>query len=568
MKYQLLLFCAILALQSASAQVSARLFRYPDVSKTHITFTYGGDLWVVEKEGGTASKLSSPPGAEVFPKFSPDGEMIAFSGNYDGNMDIYAIPAKGGIPQRVTYHGMTDRLLDWYPDGENVLYVSSRESGKQRFSQFYKVAVDGGLSVKLPMAYGEFGSLNRSADKIAFIDRSRAFRTWKRYRGGTAADIWIFDLKTLDSKNITNNDANDELPMWSGDKIYYLSDAGPNQRFNIWVYDTKAETNRQVTSYVDEDVYWPSLGPDEIVYGAGGKLFLLSLDDESIKEVKIDVITDLMAVKPRLESVEDYVQNVTVSPDGNRALVEARGDVFSLPAKKGYVQNMTRTSGVAERYPAWAPNGKYVAYWSDKSGEYELTLRDMTKGGEETQLTNLGPGYRYNLHWSPDSKKISYVDQTMTINIFNMETKAIEKVDQDLSLYEGGLRRWGCSWSSCGTWMAYARSQENGNGAIYLYNTDTKELTKATSGFYSDNNPTFDPDGDYLYVTTNREFSPVYSDFDNTWSYPNATQLAAIALRKDVESPLAAENDTVAIVADADDSEMRRRRGGNGIRQR
>ena len=341
--------------------------------------------------------------------------------------------------------------------------------------------------------------------------------------------------------------------MWSGDKIYYLSDAGTNQRFNLWVYDTKSKEKRQVTSFVDDDVYWPSLGPDEIIFGAGGKLYLMSLADESVREVEISVITDLMAVKPRLESVKDYIQNMAIAPDGNRALIEARGDIFSLPSSKGYIQNLTRTSGVAERYPAWSPNGKYVAYWSDKSGEYELTIRDLTKGAEESQLTNLGPGYRYNLYWSPDSKKLSFVDQTMTIQVFDMGTKQVTPVDRDLTLFEGGLRGWRCSWSSDSRWMAFSRAQDNGNSAIYLYDSESNDLHKATNGFYSDMHPTFDPDGDYLYLLTNRSFTPVYSDFDNSWSYPNATQLAAIALRDDVESPLAVENDTVAIVADAEE---------------
>jgi tricorn protease len=553
LKYHLLIACGLCAFEMASAQVSARLFRYPDVSKTQITFTYGGDLWIVAKDGGTASKLSSPPGAETFPKFSPDGSRVAFSGNYDGNTDIYSISSQGGIPQRLTHHGMTDRMLDWYPDGENILYVSARESGKQRFSQFYKISAEGGLPEKLPMAYGEYGSISPDGSKIAFVDRSRITRTWKRYRGGMAADMWIFDLNTLESENVTQNDGNDELPMWSGDKIYYLSDVGTNQRYNIWSYDIESGEKRQVTEFDEDDVNWPSQGPDDIIFGAGGKLYLMSLTDEKVKEVQINVITDLMAVKPRLESVEKYIQSMTIAPDGNRAIIEARGELFSLPAEKGYVQNLTRTSGVAERYPTWSPNGKYVAFWSDKSGEYELAIRDFTKGSKETQLTTLGPGFRYNLYWSPDSKKISYVDQTMTIRVFNMDFKEIDDVDQDLTLFEGGLRGWRCSWSSDSRWMAYARTLENGNGAVFIYDSNDKEVTQATSGFYSDINPTFDPDGEYLYLMTNRSFTPVYSDFDNTWTYPNATQLAAIALRADVESLLAAENDTVAIVADTDE---------------
>ena len=548
------LLATILLIEVCDAQVSARLFRYPDVSKSQIVFAYGGDLWIVDKTGGQAVKLSSPPGSETFPRFSPDGSTIAFSGNYDGNTDIYTIENTGGIPQRITHHGMSERVQGWYPDGKSILFTSSSESGKQRFSQFYKVGAEGGLPEKLPVAYGEFGSLSKSGDKLAFTDRSRIFRTWKRYRGGTAADVWIFDLETLESKNVTDNTANDELPMWCGDKIYYVSDAGTNERFNIWSYDTKSGENKQVTDFVDDDVHFPSHGPDDIVFEAGGDLYLLSLADDKVTKVEVEVVTDLVSVKPKKESAKRYVQSMSIAPDGKRAIIEARGEVFSLPASKGMVRNLTRSPGVAERYPAWSPNGRYVAYWSDKSGEYELTLSDLSKGGEETVVSEMGPGYRYTLYWSPDSKKVAFVDQTMSIHVFNVDTKSDKIIDQDLALFEYGLRNWRPSWSADSKWLTYSRMMDNNNSAVFMYSLDSDELTQATSGFYSDMNPTFEPDGKYLYVLTNRSFEPVYSDFDNSWTYPNATQLAVIPLTMDTESPLHAQNDTVAIAMD-DESE-------------
>lgn len=551
-------FCSVTA-----AQINARLFQTPDVSKTHIAFSYGGDIWIVAKEGGIASKLSSAKGQELFPRFSPDGSKIAFYGNYDGNTDIYSLPALGGVPTRVTHHGMNDRLLDWYPDGESLLYTSMMESGKQRFSQFYKIPAEGGLPEKLPMAYGEFGSLSPDAKKIAFVDRSRVFRTWKRYRGGTAADVWIFDLETYESKNITNNTANDELPMWSGDKIYYLSDQGANQRSNIWVYDTKTGKSRQITKFKDYDVHFPANGPNDIVFEAEGKLYLMDLKTEKYKEVNIQVVTDMAAIKPHKEEVSKYIQNADISPDGNRVVVEARGELFSLPAEKGYVQNLSRSSGSAERFPAWSPDGRYIAYWSDKSGEYELTVRDMKEGNKEKKLTSIGSGFRYNLYWAPDSKKLAFVDQTMAIWIYDMKANSLSKVDQDVNLYEGGLRNWRPSWSADSQWLAYTITQENGNNAIFLYNTKDKKSTQATSAFYNDMRPVFDPEGKYLYLLTNRSFSPVYSDFDNSWSYPNATQLAAITLRPDVESPLTPENDTVAIKIEEEKESVEKKEDAN-----
>jgi len=543
--FSLLLFC--LGATFLSAQVNARLFQQPDVSDTHIAFSYGGDIWIVAKTGGLASKLSSAKGNEGFPRFSPDGSQIAFSGNYDGNTDIYVIPSLGGVPVRATHHGMNDRIIDWYPDGKHLLYASSMESGKQRFSQFYKIPSGGGLPKKLPIAYGEFASVSPDGQKVAYTDRSRIFRTWKRYRGGTAADVWLFNLKTLESENITNNTANDELPMWMGEKIYYLSDNGPAQRFNIWSYDLKSKTRKQITKFTTEDVHFPNNGKEEIVFEAGGKLHLLNTKTEAIKAIDIQVVTDLVSIKPKKESAKKYIQNMAIAPDGKRAIVEARGEIFSLPAEKGITKNLTQTSGIAERFPAWSPNGKYIAYWSDKSGEYEMTVRDLSGDEKEQKLTTLGAGFRYSLYWSPDSEKLAYVDQTMTIQIYDMKNKVVVPVEQDISLFEGGLRGWKCSWSPDSRWMAYTKNMNNNNSAIFMYDMEAKKSKQVTKGFYSDSNPIFDPEGKYLYLTTNRTFKPVYGDFDNSWTYPNATQLAVITLSADTESPVKLKNDTVDI---------------------
>jgi len=553
-----------LTISSASAQVSARMFRMPDVSKTHIVFAYGGDIWIVDKNGGTASKLSSPSGSEAFPRFSPDGTQIAFSGNYDGNTDVYVIPTLGGLPTRLTYHDMSDILLDWYPDGKSILYRSSRESGKQRFSQFYKVPATGGLSEKLPVAYGEFASLSPDGSKIVFNERSTVFASWKRYRGGSNGDLWMFDLKTLESKNITNTDAGAELPMWHGNRIYYMSNRGPEVRNNIWMYDIQSGKNEQVTHFADDDIHFPSIGPDDIVFEYGGEMYLLDLATHKTRTVAINVITDLASVKPRKQEVSGYLANVNIAPDGNRVVIEARGEIFSLPAEEGVVQNLTNSPGVAERYPAWSPNGKYIAYWSDQSGEYELTIRDLTRGGEEKKLTSMGPGFRYNIYWSPDSKKLVFIDQTMTFHLYDMDKGTVEHIDQDYYLFEGGLRNWTPSWSGDSQWLAYEKSQDNRNPAIYLYNLATKKSTQVTSGFYSTRNPTFDPEGKYLYLVTSQAFNPVYGDFDNTWTYANSSQIAVIPLTADEMSPLAAENDTVAITEAEEPKEEVSKDSGKG----
>lgn len=467
-----MLFFAI-AGQITTAQVNAKMFQYPDVSQTHITFTYAGDVWIVSKDGGTANKLTSAKGTELLARFSPDGKQIAFSGNYNGNIDVYVMPSLGGLPIRITHHGMTDRLIDWYPDGNNLLFASSRESGKQRFNQFYKVSQNGGLPEKLPLPYAEFGVISPDGNKIAYTPISAAFRTWKRYRGGMAADIFIFDLNSKASENITNNVANDEIPMWSGNKIYFLSDRGENKRNNIWCYDLSTKQTKQVTNFDEFDIRFPSIGNNEIVFEAGGLLYLLDLTTEKYREVRINVVTDESTLMARNVNVEKMIQNFSLSYNGNRTLFEARGEIFSVPTENGPVINLTQSSGVAERYPAYSPNGKYAAYFSDRSGEYELTIRDLEKPSQEKTLTSLGEGYRYKLFWSPNSKALAFIDQTMTVYLYDMDKDKTTKVDQQMWLYEGDLQNFSVSWSSDSRYVAYTKDLESYTTAIAIF--DTKE---------------------------------------------------------------------------------------------
>jgi len=453
------------------AQVNARMLRYPDVSQSHIAFVYAGDIWTVPKAGGTAQRLSSPRGEESFPRFSPDGRQIAFSGNYDGNQDIYVMPAFGGDPVRVTHHPFGDRMLDWYPDGESILYASSMESGRQRYRQFYKTSVEGGMPQKLPVPYGEFGALAPDGRTLAYMPQSRDFRTWKRYRGGSNPDIWIFDLQSFDARNLTQSDANDAQPMWAGETLYYLSDAGPAMRNNIWALDRSSGQKRQVTDFSDFDVHFPAIGPEEIVFEAGGKLYLMNLSDEQVREVDVSLVTDLASLKPRVEKVAGNIQAGWISPSGKRAVVEARGELFTVPAEHGPILNLTRSSGVAERSPTWSPDGKWIAYWSDRSGEYELTLRAADGLGEERVLTSMGPGYRYTPYWSPDSRKLAFVDDTETYWIHDIDAAATTRIDKGFTRSHGALDHHDFGWSPDSRWLAYSRAVENRNNAVFLYDT-------------------------------------------------------------------------------------------------
>jgi tricorn protease len=542
--------CALFSTKLSFTQVDARMLQYPDVSKTQITFYYGGDLWVVPKEGGIANKLTNAKGEEILPRFSPDGSQIAFSGNYNGNIDIYIIPSMGGIAKRVTHHGMFDRMDDWYPDGSKIIYASSMESGKQRFNQFYTVSPNGGMPEKLPVPYAEFGSISPDGKLLAYTPITTSFRTWKRYRGGMAPDIWIFNLETKASENITNDPANDEFPMWHGNTIYFLSDRNAEKRSNIYAYDVNTKQIRQVTDFKDYDTHFPSIGPDDIVFENGGNLYLLDLATEKYHEVKINVVTDQSTLIPQTEPVSKLIQNFELSPDGKRGIFEARGEVFSVPAENGPIIDLTNTSGYAERYASWSPNGKYIAYWSDRSGEYELTVKDRENYGTEKKLTSFGPGYRYRIFWSPDSKQMAFIDKAMQIYIYNMDKDKIIKVDKEKNMYEGNLENFTVSWSPDSRWLAYQKDTDNNHTAISFFDTKEEKNYQVTSGYYSDMSPVFDLEGKYLFFLTNRSFRPIYSDIDNTFIYPNSTNIAAVSLDKDTLSPMAPKNDSVTVKKD------------------
>ncbi|MBI3880380.1 MAG: PD40 domain-containing protein [Verrucomicrobia bacterium] len=540
-------FCVSLRAAEANGtihgRIDAHLMRQPDVSATQIAFVYAGDIWVAPKSGGTAVRLSSPRGEEMFPRFSPDGSLIAFSGNYDGNTDIYVMPASGGLPKRITHHGASDRVVGWYPDGKHILFASQMTSPRNRFNQLWKISAEGGLPERLPIPYGEFGAISPDGTTLAYTPISVDFRTWKRYRGGMNPDIWFFDLEKGTAKNITNDDAADAQPMWHGTILYFLSDRDASRRANIWAYDTRAAKFRQITFFKDFDVHFPSIGPDAIVFENAGQLHLLDLATEKSHAIEITVVTDRATLKPHVENVSKLIQNGDLSPTGKRAVFEARGEIFTVPAENGVVRNLTRTSGAAERYPAWSPDGKWIAYFTDRTGEYELAIRPSDGTGEEQVLTKLGGGYRFTPQWAPDSKKLVFIDKAMKVQLFDLATKVTTVVGQQLWMYHGELRDFRVSWSTDSRWLTYAGDLENRHSAIMLYDVKAAKRHQVTSGFYDDDQPAFVPGGQYLFYRSGRAFNAIYSDLDNTWIYPNSQVLVVAPLRKDVPSPLAPKND-------------------------
>ena len=528
---------------SAGAQIDARLLRQPDVSATDITFVYGGDIWVVSKQGGIANRLSTPKGEESFPRFSPDGQHIAFSGNYDGNQDIFVMPTGGGLPARLTHHPDPDRMIDWYPGGTDILFATPMTSEKQRFRKLYRVPVSGGLPEVLPLPYGEFGAISPDGATLAYMPLSRDFRTWKRYRGGYAPEIWLFGLESLEARNLTHHEANDSQPMWHGSTLYFLSDRDANMRANIWAYELDTDTVRQVTLFEDFDIHFPAIGPQDMVFEYGGRLYVMDLATETAEPVEIQVVTDRATLRPRPVNVGEQISDGDISPSGMRALLGARGEVFSLPAEHGVVRNLTQTSGVAERHPAWSPDGKTIAYFSDRTGEYELTIRPADWSGEEKTITELGSGYRYTPMWSPDSKKVVFIDNMQVIHLLDVGTGGLTEVDRGRWMTHPPLGNFKVSWSADSRWFAYSRGLDNRQRAIFLFDSSAGTSHQVTSGFVSCSNPVFDPDGKYLYFLSDRTFTPSYSDFDATWIYANSTNVMAVPLRKDVPSPLAPRND-------------------------
>ncbi|MBN1361048.1 MAG: PD40 domain-containing protein [Sedimentisphaerales bacterium] len=516
----------------------ARMLRFPDVSSDKIVFSYAGDLWTVSKIGGVARRLSSPKGDEMFPKFSPDGNTIAFSGNYDGNTDVYVIPSEGGTPKRLTHHGDADLVVEWYPDGEHVLYRSRMVSPSTRFNRLFKQSIAGGLPQTLPLPYGELASFSPDGGRMVFQFISREFRNWKRYRGGMASDLWLYDFVENTSEKVTDFPGTDAVPMWHENTIYFLSDRAENEKLNIWAYDLGTERFRQVTEFDEYDVKWPSLGPDAIVFENGGHIYLLDLASGTSKPLEIRVPDDLPRIRTELKNVSKHIENASLSPSGKRAVFEARAEIFTVPEKHGSVRNLTNTSGVAERYPAWSPDGKRIAYLSDETGEYELYLRSGDGKGEPKRITTDGAVYRYRPVWSPDSEQLAFSDKTGSLFVVDAEGGTPRFVDKDewsnMSSY---------AWSPDSRWVAYVKHGANRHGVVMIYDTNEAVVHPVTTDFYDSASPVFDAEGKYLFFSSNRSFDPIYGDMDSTWIYPNSTQLYVVTLKEDTPSPLAPRSD-------------------------
>ena len=545
----ILLSCISIAL--AQEMPEGRLMRFPDVHKDQIVFSYAGDLWLVSTSGGVARRITTSPGLELFPKFSPDGKWIAFTGQYDGNFNVYIIPSEGGVPKQLTFApdvgsipermGPNNMVINWFPDSQHILFLSRRDTFNSWFGRLFKVSIDGGLPERLPLPKGGLTSFSPDGTKIAYNRIFRNFRTWKRYTGGMAQDIWIYDLKNVSAERVTDYPGTDTYPMWHGDTIYFGSDRGPDKRMNLYSYDLKTKQTRQLTHFQDYDVSWPSLGADSIVFENGGYLYLFDLKSGKDHKVTVYLPGDLDQARKHWTNVRGLVSDYDLAPDGKRAVLTARGDIFTVPAEKGSIRNLTETQGIREKYAAWSPDGRWIAYFSDRTGEDELYITPQDGRGKEIRITMDGKVFRLPPVWSPDSKVLLFADKSVRLFYVTIEDKQPVEIDQgkyfDISYY---------SWSPDSKWVAYAKTGANHNQVIYLYSLADKKITPVTTSFTDSWNPIFDPGGKYLYFLSNRSYNEVLGVYDFEFSNPKATRVYVATLRADLPSPFAPESDEVS----------------------
>lgn len=527
------------------------MLRYPAVSSTQIAFSYAGDIWLVPREGGVATPLASPPGTELFPRFSPDGKQIAFVGSFNGeNGDIYVMPVGGGIPFQVTHHPSVEQLRGWTPDGK-LLFSVSGLGGLRAHAQIFTVSPEGGMPQQLPVVYGGNPAISPDGVWLAYTPFMTDFRTWKRYRGGMASDIWLLNLKDLSSRRITDWEGTDTLPMWQGKTVYYLSDNGPEHRLNIWAFDTVSGKRRQVTQFKDFDIKWPSIGPGpdgkgEIVFQKGSGLFLLNLASDQPREVKVTIPGARPTVRPQVVNAAHLVFSYGISPSAKRAVLEARGDIWTVPAQDGSARNLTRTAGVAERFPTWSPDGRWIAYISDESGDYELYVRPADNSGTPRALTHNSKTFYSNIVWAPDSKWLLFQDDPGNLALVDVEKGEVKLVDKN----PGGNRQ-DFSISHDGAWIAFNRSEDFANSALWLYEVATGKKQAVAGNMFRIASPAFDREGKFLYAQIASEFSsPEYEDFGTTFIYTNTNRLIAFPLRNDVASPLLPKSDEDTTAAD------------------
>lgn len=537
------------------AQAETKLLRYPDISGNEVVFCYGGDLWKAKTDGGLAVRLTAHPGQELFPKFSPDGQWIAFTGQYDGDEQVYVMSATGGVPKQLTYYpaagplpprwGYDHQVYGWTPNGKRILFRSLRDAdGGKTLTGLYTVDIDGGLPEMLPMPTSGAGDFSPDGRQVLYSPLFRDFRTWKRYEGGWAQDLYVFDLETKQATAIDNSVRTERDPMWIGEMLYFASDRGG--RLNLYRYDRGNKKSEALTNHQKWDVRWPSSdGQSRIVFEIDGVLAIYDLRTGQETRLSITVPNDGLAMRPSRHSAEKNIEGYELSPEGNRALFVARGDLFTVPVEKGVTRNLTNSSNAHDQHARWSPDGRKIAFISDLSGEEQVYLIDQAGHGEPEALTTNHKVMLGAPEWSPDGERLAYSDKDGKLFVLHVETKAVVEV---ADAPRGGINDH--VWSPCGGHLAFTMDEANSFGRLFLWSLADQQVRPVTDPRFEVASPAWDPEGNYLYYVSRREFAPQISSIEWNYAGSHDEQIFALALRKEVANPFAPESDEVVLKGD------------------
>ncbi len=541
---------AIFSFSCLYSQDEARLLRFPAIHGNQLIFSYAGDLYTSDANGGMARRITSSPGYEMFGHFSPDGRYIAFTGQYDGNTEVFVMPSKGGMPVRLTYTATLSRddigdrmgpnniVMAWTPDSKYIIYRSRKESFNSFKGSLFKVSVDGGLSEQLPLSFGGFCSFSPDGRKLAFNPVFREFRTWKYYRGGMADDIHIYDTENGTVEKITDNEVQDIIPMWVGDNIYFLSDR--DRTMNLFVYHTGTKATEKLTDFDNYDIKFPTADDSNIVFENGGYIYKYDIAAGKAEKVSITIANDEPQARAELKDVSKDIRSGDVSPNGERVVFAARGEIFSLPAKEGVTYNYTQSAGIHERNVGYSPDGENIAYLSDQSGEFEIWIRKQDGTEPARQLTRNADTYIYSFDWSPDSKKILYHDRKLRLRYIEVESGKITEIETE----KFGIPN-SYDWSPDSKWIAYEYTEANEFTLIRLFNLDSGKKYDVTDTWYDSGGPCFSDDGKFLFFVSARDFDPIYSRTEWNTAYNDMSKIYLVTLAADTKSPFGPENDMV-----------------------
>jgi tricorn protease len=534
-----------------------RMLSQPAICAGHIAFIYAEDLWVANTDGSQPRRLTVDEGIESNPVFSPDGKMIAFSAQYDGNTDVYVIPIEGGVPKRLTWHPGLDMVRGFTNDSKSVLFISQRASFTNRYTQLFTVPVTGGHETQLEIPNAYHACYSPDGQWMAYTPIPDAFKQWKHYRGGSISNILLFSFADKSVTKIPQPEGgcNDVQPVWMGNIIYFRSDR--NGEFNLFSYDVSSKQVKQLTGFTDFPILNASGGDGKIILQQAGYLHIFDPVRASSKRLIIGIAADLLELRERFVKGAKYIRSGAISPSGSRVVFDFRGDIITVPAEKGDYRNITNTPGAHEKFPAWSPDGKSIAYFSDASGEYELHVKFQDGKGEAKAYKLNGAGFYAFPKWSPDSKKINFVDNGRNLYILDVATGAIKKVDADEIYTPGEFRDISGDWSADSKWIAYAKVTATQFKRVYLYSVDQERSYPVTDGLSDASEPCFDRGGKFLYFLASTDAGPVINWFDQSnIDFRKVNTIYLVTLQNSTLSPFAKESDEEA--AKKEDAEVKK----------